>query len=315
MQFISDDAVQAFRLTPDTVIPIAENTLHGIARGDIVVAPRPTISTRDGVRFMAFPAILEEVGIAGVKWLGTTSGPSAGGRGGSVIVLSKTDSAKPFAVVDARRITATRTACVSLLAALVLARRDSHRIAFVACGEQARLHLAFFAQRFEVRSVASYSRSMETASQFADFARQALGCEAHAYGSLQECVHDADIVISSTPSPSSTLLKAEWLDQSCFCSLVDLGRSFDTQGLPADSTFVVDDLPQFDALSRDGNIAAFEKVTPSSLLSVLEANGFGGGSGGYFLPTGLGAIDIRLAYELCKQEADAVATPAGDNRG
>src|SRR5262245_49422069 len=249
MQYLPDAVVQRLKPSVDDVIGIAEGVVHALARGDIVTAPRPTIETRQGVRFMAFPVILEEVGVAGVKWLGIRPTPSPGARGGSVVILSRSDSAEPITIIDARWITAIRTAVVSLLAAKVLAAKKARKLAFIACGEQARLHLELFSKEFAIEQVAAYSRSLETARQFASDARAKLGYAAEAYASLEECVRGADIVVSSTPSPSPALLSADWLAEGSFCSLVDLGRSLDWVTLPAGKLFVVDDPDQFKALS------------------------------------------------------------------
>lgn len=303
MLFVSDERVRAFNLTPGTIMPVAEQVLSAMACDDIVTVPRPTIETRQGVRFMAFPVVIERLGIAGVKWLGTTPGPALNGRGGSLIILSDAVSAKPFAVVDGAWITAVRTAAVSLLAARAMASPDSSRIAFIACGEQARIHLEFFAEFFHLRSVSAYSRSLETASRFAEFAKQKLGCDARAFSSVQRCVEDADIVISSTPNPAGEHLQPQWLKETCFLSLVDLARSFDTQGLPPGAALIVDDLNQFGSLAGNGKIPAFGPIDLVPLMAALQGSRHLGKPGGFFFPTGLGAIDIWLAYDVYKSTA------------
>jgi ornithine cyclodeaminase/alanine dehydrogenase len=305
MQYLPDTVVQRLKPSVDDIIAIAEDVVHALARGDIVTAPRPTIETRQGVRFMAFPVILEEEGVAGVKWLGIRPTPSAGARGGSVVILSRSDSAEPIAIIDARWITAIRTAVVSLLAAKVLAAKNARKLAFIACGEQARLHLELFSKHFPLEQVAAYSRSLETACQFANDVRGQFGCAAEACASPEECVRGADIVVSSTPSPSPTLLRADWLAEGSFCSLVDLGRSLDAATLPTGTLFVVDDPDQFKALSSSGTLNKFAATPRVSLNSVLSRNQPFDERGGFLMPTGLGAIDIRVAYEMYRKALQA----------
>lgn len=300
MQYLSAEAVHELQPELDDLLSISREVIRGLANGAVTMAPRPTIETRAGVRFMAFPVILENEAVAGVKWLGTTPGHSTGGRGGSLIVLSGAADARPFVVMDAHWITAIRTAVVSLLAGQAMAKPDSRRIAFLACGEQARLHLELFTQFYGIAEVSAYSRSLQTAERFAERARTDFGCIADAHATIEACVEGADIVITSTPSPTGVPLRAEWLAPSSFCSLVDLGRSFAPETLKPGTFFVIDDIPQFSALSRDSKIASFNSVSPVRLADVLEHPGSVSRNGGFLLPTGLGAIDIRIAHEIFK---------------
>lgn len=298
MQYFSDEAVRATAPPAHDLIAFARDVIHGLRDKSIAMAPRPTIEARSGVRFMAFPAILEDEGIAGVKWLGITSTPSATGRVGSIVALSRIADAQPFAILDARWITAIRTAVVSLVAGLAMARADSRSIAFLACGEQASLHLELFSRFFDLRQVATYSRTLETAERFAERARSDFGCAARAFSSIRECVAGADIVITSTPAAVDIKLRSEWLTPTCFFSLVDLGRSFASDTLRPDALFAVDDIAQFSALAHDGRIAPFDAVTPTPLAALLEQGDAAERQGGFLMPTGLGAIDIRIAYEI-----------------
>lgn len=300
MHYLSDEVVRATRPGPGEMISMARGVIRGLRDGPVAMAPRPTIETRAGVRFMAFPVILEDEGIAGVKWLGTMPTPSVAGRVGAIIVLSRVADAQPFAAVDARWITAMRTAVVSLLAAQAMAKPTSRRIAFLACGEQAGLHLELFSQAFDIGEVAAHSRTLATAERFAARVRSDFGYSARAHVSMQDCVDGADIVISSTPGTADVRLRGEWLDPACYCSLVDLGRSLAEETLRPDALFAVDDLAQFSALSRDGKIARFSAVRPVALADVLEQGDEASRRGGFLMPTGLGAIDVRIAYEIFK---------------
>lgn len=73
-------------------------------------------------------------------------------------MLSDAKTAVFKAVLDGKQITALRPAAVSLVAAGYLARADSRRIAFIACGTQAMAHLKAFTKAFPLREVTCYSR-------------------------------------------------------------------------------------------------------------------------------------------------------------
>lgn len=304
MRYLSAGDISALALSPKAVEQIAERTVRGLGNGTVIMAPRPVIQAASGTRFMAFPAILEDEGVAGVKWLGISPFHTKARRQStaSCIALSSTDDSTLLALVDARWITAIRTATVSLMAARRLAPRESRRIAFIACGEQARCHLDLFANAFPVDEVACHSRRLETAERFAATVRSA-GYVATAHETLRGCIDGADIIVSSSPGATGTLIDPCWLDPGCFISLVDLGRSMRTETLSSDDRLVVDDEAQFTSLVRDGVLKPFGSAEPLALSALLGGEAEAGSSSPsrtIFLPTGLGAIDVAIAWELVK---------------
>ena len=164
---------------------------------------------------------------------------------GSVIVLLDAGTGLPCGIMDGSWITEMRTAALSLTVARRFARRDAGRVGFVACGAQARAHLSVLAEEFPVSSVTAYSRRSETAVAFAAYARS-LGFDAIATTEPKSAVADQDIVVTSVPDGSETLgfLKAEWLGEGCFAALVDLGRSWSSDGFDAIQHRIVDNRVQ-----------------------------------------------------------------------
>ena len=189
---------------------------------------------------------------------------------------------------------------MSLVAARVLARPDSRRVAFLACGEQANLHLEAFGNHFPIREVAAWSRRLATAEAFAA-AATARGYFASAHADPLSCVDGADIVIASVPAKPETLLDAAGFGAECFVSLVDLGRSILPETVPANSLFAIDDLTQFASLRDAKRIPAFEQLDPSALSDLVIKGCDPRALQGHrriFLPTGLGAADILIASRL-----------------
>jgi alanine dehydrogenase len=105
----------------------------------------------------------------------------------------------PLAVMDAREITALRTAAASAVAARYLARADSQRIAFIGCGIQARRHLEALALVRPIIRAFAFDTNPEAVAGFTDSARNQ-GIEVTATASVAEAVAAADICITSTPS-------------------------------------------------------------------------------------------------------------------
>lgn len=299
MRYFSSSEATQLCPTFERVFEIVENCIASIGTDNVLLPPRSTMDSRQGSRFIAFPALLEQQKIAGVKWFGLSHSGVGGSakREGALIILSRTDDPLPFAILDAQRITAIRTAAVSAVAAKVLAQPDSSVVSFIACGEQGRLHLEALRKIFPLRHVKAFSRRPETAEAFAEHART-FGVEAKAYTSLEECISNAHIVISSSPAVTEQLVSISSLQAHSFFSLVDLGRSLDLSTFPAGHRVVVDDVKQAVELTKNRKISLRDTTQFVSLAELLKAPSWSSDSPRVFLPTGVGAIDLQIAYEI-----------------
>nr|CAD6596596.1 ornithine cyclodeaminase/mu-crystallin [Rhizobium sp. Khangiran2] len=261
--------------------------------------PRTTLA-KDGVsRFIAFPVRMSHLGVAGVKWFGIDHQPrSSLKRSVAHIILSSEEGAQPLALVEASWLTAWRTAVMSLYAAKLLAPPEAHRIAFIACGEQARLHLQAFQDSFPLTEVRLWSRSGNTAEELAQTA-ESLGLVADVAPSIVACVEGADIVIASSPAVCENRFSPDDLAPGAFVSLVDLGRSFLHEALTVSDLVHVDDLPQARALMARGDLVTMGKAKMLPLAEAAPPHAQT--SLRIFLPTGLGAVDVALAHFLWRQ--------------
>ena len=104
-----------------------------------------------------------------------------------VIVVFDRERGTPLAVMDSALITTLRTAAATAVAAKHLARRDAKTLAVIGYGTQGRAHVE------AIKRV----RNIETVRTF-DAAGG--GC-----ASIEECVADADIVVTCTPSQTPFL--------------------------------------------------------------------------------------------------------------
>src|SRR5690606_5895121 len=164
------------------------------------------------------PAHYDANGLVGIKWIGTADNRATGlPHISALIVLSDVRTAVIKAVLDGTQITAIRPAAVSLVAARSLARANSRRIAFIACGTQAMAHLVAFAKAVPLREVPCYSRRLESAERFAENAR-AMGFMAYPVAEAREAVENQDIIVSSAPRASfpAPFLDPAWLSPGAF---------------------------------------------------------------------------------------------------
>lgn len=310
MQYFSADDVASLSMSSRKVLELTERTIAALHNGSARMAPRPVIEAANGARFMAFPALLQNDGVAGVKWLCIDPfDPTAGHQNlEASIVLSELDGGRLLAVLDARWITAIRTAAVSLTAAKRMARQASARMAIIACGEQAKYHLDLFSKAFPLQECSCFSRRIESAERLAAKACD-IGLKAKAYTSLRECVEGADIVVTTSPAPTETLIELEWFTPGAFISLVDLGRTINTTALSQRDQFFVDDLIQFDTLTANGALKRFQPMKALSFPQLVAENLHCAEDGRrrLFLPTGLGVVDIAIAREVVELSKRSLA--------
>lgn len=169
-----------------------------IAEGRLGLTP-PRHHVRAGEQeLLVMPSFLD--GGAGVKLVGIDPrNPSRGlPRIQGVFVLFDPPGLTPAAIVDARALTAVRTAAVSGLATRYLARPEARRLVIFGAGPQAHAHLLAMHALFDLSHVSIVSRTRAAAEELAARARGELGVAAVVAG--PEAVATADLICTCTTS-------------------------------------------------------------------------------------------------------------------
>lgn len=207
---------------------------------------RPKLAMYPGNKmFLAKAGVIEP--FAAVKWLGYVKGNAANGFAdfNPMVMLNETVTGLPVCFMDGNWLSGTRTASFSAVAAKQLAKKDSRSLGFVACGLQARTHLAALTAEFPIERIVAYSRNKATAEKFAAEAR-ARGLKAEVTTEPRRAVEGQDIVISSVPEKEGfkSFLDCAWLSPGSFVSMVDIGRSWHAETIGQLDKMVCDDLEQ-----------------------------------------------------------------------
>lgn len=197
--------------------PMARTAIEGafraLHRGDATLASVISLPFRDPAGVAHIKAgHLHADGVWTVK-VSTDFDPGDGGatiHGGLMLVVSATNGALVGVLGDNGFLTELRTGAAGAVAADLLARRDVTTAAIVGAGSQARYQLEALRQVRPIELVQVASRSRERARVFVDEI-EALGLSARLCDSVQEAVHGAGIVITTTPS-IVPLVEAGWLD-------------------------------------------------------------------------------------------------------
>lgn len=207
---------------------------------------RPKLAMYPGNKmFLAKAGVMEP--FAAVKWLGYVKGNAANGFPdfNPMVMLNETVTGLPVCFMDGNWLSGTRTASFSAVAAKLLAKKDSRSLGFVACGLQARTHLAALVAEFPIERIVAYSRNPATAEKFAAEAK-ARGLKAETTTDPRKAVEGQDIVISSVPEKEGfkSFLDCAWLSPGSFVTMVDVGRSWHHDSIKTLDKMVCDDLEQ-----------------------------------------------------------------------
>ena len=196
MQLISYDEVWE-RLPMSAAIDALDRAIASDRIG--ATPPRQHVHAGDQ-ELLLMPSFLD--GGAGVKLVGIDPDNPARGlpRIQGVFVLFDPPGLTPTAIVDARALTAVRTAAVSGLATRYLARPDASRLVIFGAGPQAHAHLLAMDALFDLSHVSVVSRTRTAAEDLAARAREELGLDAVVAG--PEAVVDADLICTCTTSPT-----------------------------------------------------------------------------------------------------------------
>ena len=227
---------------------------HGERR--VEMPPKPGVHTRPDAFLHAMPAYLPALGSVGMKWVGGYPGnfrrglPTITG----LIVLNDEETGLPLAVMDCTWITAMRTGAATAVAARHLARPESESLGILGCGVQARSHLEALAALFPIRRVVAYDTLPEQAARFAQFARDRFGLEAEIAEDPRRAVEALDLVVTAGPilrKPHATI-KAGWLSEGAFASLVDFDSYWEGAAMREVAKFCTDDVAQLEHYRRAG---------------------------------------------------------------
>ena len=244
--YLANADIEACGLGLAEVEAVVEAMFAAKAAGTASMKPKVALASPGGALFLGSAGVMTSPPYAGVKWVGVAGNQDRGlPHIAGMMLLSDTETGMPVSVMDARWITGVRTAAITAVAARRLARPDSASIGFVACGLQARSHLAALRPHFPIVRIRAFSRRLATAEAFAVEAR-AEGLEAEAVEGPRAALEGMDIVITTTPvvPRPEPFLDAAWLGPGSFAAMVDLGLSWISETLPGLDRVMTDDTVQ-----------------------------------------------------------------------
>ena len=248
--YLSQDDVTAAGITMAEIIETLEVAFHEKSQGRTEMPPKPGIHPGGGDNFIhAMPAYISALKSAGVKWV---SGFPENYKLGlpyitGLLILNDPDTGLPVSVMDCVWITAMRTGAASALSARYLARAESSVVGVLGCGVQGRTNVEALNVLFPLKKVMAYDVDTDAVGRYVDEIGSRFNLEVVPVATPRQAVTGCDIVVTAGPilrKPHATI-KAGWLDEGAFASLVDFDSYWHTDAMRETSKFCTDDSQQF----------------------------------------------------------------------
>ncbi|WP_233870186.1 ornithine cyclodeaminase family protein [Paraburkholderia adhaesiva] len=281
--YLDESRVQAV-LHWDELIPAMEAALARFSTGRVVQPVRNVLTIEEGRRYLGVMPVADDdaMGAKLVSFYPANAGSAVPTHQG-VIVLLRSDTGEPLAVMDARLITEMRTAAVCAAVTRCVAPADGGVLALLGSGVQAKAHLEALSHVRQFEEIRVWSPTPEHAQRFA------AEHGARATPDAESAVREADVVVTATAA-QQPVLKGAWLKRGAHVNAVGATRpnwrELDDEAMKA-GTLIVDSreavlLESGDVIhsgasvyAEAGEIFAGVKQKPAEGITVFKSVGLG----------------------------------------
>lgn len=234
---------------------------HGL--GQVEMPPKPGVHTRPDAFIHAMPAYIPALHSVGLKWV--SGYPENFKRHlpyiSGLLILNDEETGIPMTVMDGTWITAMRTGAATAVAAKYLARPESESVGILGCGLQGHSNLEALRTLFPIKQVVAYDTSPAQAERLARLVQDGFGLNVAPARQPREAVDGMDLVVTSGPillKPHATI-KAGWLKDGAFASLVDFDSYWEPAAMKEAHKFCTDDRAQ---LEHYRGLGYFQDIPP-----------------------------------------------------
>jgi alanine dehydrogenase len=219
-RYLTTSDLEGLGLTISRMADAIEEAFRHKAAGHVISPPMTFFHREKGGWFNSMVCSIPPLGFAGCKFQAGDSGnPAVRGLPSiqGMYVLCEDTGGQMVAIIDARWLTAIRTAAVGALFARRYARKGAASVGILGCGVQGRLQLRAFREVVpSIKRCRAYDISPEAAQTYLrEMAGQ--GVQIEIVGSPEAAVRGADIVMSSGPITKvrKASIAREWLAPGC----------------------------------------------------------------------------------------------------
>ena len=137
-----------------------------------------------------------------------------------------------LAIIEARRLSRLRTGAATGLATDILAKPESIKLAMIGAGDQARTQLAAVAAVRELAEISVFARNRDNLRAFCDDVSTVTGFSLLPAASAEDCIAQADVIITATDSETPVVLDA-WLPDNVHVNTVGANAAIRMELEPA----------------------------------------------------------------------------------
>ena len=262
--YLSQAEVESLGVTMAEIIEALEVAFAEKAAGKIEMPPKPGIHPGEGDNFIhAMPAYIPALKSAGVKWVSGFPGNKEKGLPyiTGLLIYNDVETGIPLAVMDCVWITAMRTAAATAVAARRLARPESSVLGILGCGVQGHTNTEALNVLFPLEKVMAYDTNRAAVENFRENITTRFGLEVEIVDDPKLAVSGCDMIVTAGPilhTPHATI-KAGWMDEGGFASLVDFDSYWDGPAMQEVDKFCTDDVPQLEFYRSAGY---FQSIPP-----------------------------------------------------
>lgn len=303
--FLTDKEVDQV-MTMGDCIGVMEDMLVQAQNGMAWFQPRSHIRTPVGYHHI-MPGALLDSGVVGLKVY--TARFPAGSR--FLTVLHDSQTGDLLALLQGGRCSQLRTGALSAVASKYIARQEAETIGIIGTGAQAKAQLEGTCAVRNIRSIRTFDLVKEKAEQFSAEMSKLLNIKVTAADNPQECVTNADIVITMTTSPNPVLM-GEWLEPGMHLNIMGSNhwtrREIDNEVINRSDSITVDNIEEAKRYSGDllfaidQGLVRWEQInelpTVTSGRASVRANSE---AITVFKSHGIGLSDVAAAHHVYKK--------------
>ncbi len=234
-------------LTMDMALTAVEEAFRQRGLGKASVRPRSRMPVDSASQSLMAGWVGGSINAYGLKVYG---GPRAAGTvrpTGMIVMLYDGGTGQLLAMVEGNHLGRMRTGAASGVATKYMASPEATTAGVIGAGGQAATQLEAICKVRDIRYAWVYSRTPENRAAFARQMTQRLGIPVMEVNSAEECVTNAEIVVTITNS-ATPVLEGKWLGDGCHVNAAGSNNpqhaEVDVEAIRYASVIAVDDLPQ-----------------------------------------------------------------------
>ncbi len=225
-RYLTASDLEGLELTISRMADAIEEAFRHKAAGHVVSPPMTFFHREKGGWFNSMVCSIAPLGFAGCKFqAGDSTNPARGLPSiQGIYVLCEDAGGKMVALIDARWLTAIRTAAVGALFARRYARAGAATVGILGCGAQGRLQLQAFKEAVpSVARARAFDTSPEEAQKYLREMSGRHGVKIEIVASPGAAVRGADIVMSSGPITKvrNASIAPDWIAPGCLYVSLD----------------------------------------------------------------------------------------------